>query len=127
LSERFFLYVIDDGEWHGLGDVASELNLPLDRVLKAAEYLARGGFIHYDRDKGEVRIQDWVRRLPGAMWEKPCKRSTGTVIVSPGGSVKIQDTSIYNSLESGVELTFLVEDEGLKEILISRVEAEEKP
>jgi len=121
LSERFFLYVVEDGEWHRLEDVAEELGISVGRVRDAAEYLAKGKFIHYDRDKGEVKIQDWLKKLPRGEWEKPGVKSTGTVVISRGGNVTIQGTTIYNESEQDLELMFLVADGELKEVTINRL------
>ena len=58
MSERFFLDVIDDGDWHRLSDVAEELNLPLDRIAECTRYLAKGRFIHYDAQRAlRLRIK----------------------------------------------------------------------
>jgi len=43
--------VVEDGEWHRLEDVAEELGISIGRVRDAAEYLARGKLVHYDRER----------------------------------------------------------------------------
>jgi len=122
MDERFFLYVIEDGEWHRLEDVAEELGISHSRVQGAAEYLAGGGLIQYDEEKGEVRVKDWVKRLPGAEWQEPGKRSFGAVTIPREGDVKVQDTTISNNLDLDIEVAFVIAGEKLKEISISKVE-----
>jgi transglutaminase/protease-like cytokinesis protein 3 len=122
LSERFLLYTIDDGEWHTLTEVAKELEWPIQRVLKVTRYLAQGRFIHYDEQTEKVKIQPWVRKYPRGEWIKPSKRSTGTVLIPPDGSVTLQETVIYNTLEAEVEVNFMVLDERLAELLITKSE-----
>lgn len=127
MDERFFLYVIDDGDWHRIDDVAEELGISKGRALSAAERLSEMKFIHYDREKGEVRMQEWLRSFPRAEWEKPGKRCTGTAIIEAGASVKIQEVKVYNELDSDLEVSFRVVDEKLEVlILTAKVPAEEK-
>jgi hypothetical protein len=122
LSERFLLYTIDDEEWHSLTEVAKDLKLPIPRVVEIAKYLAQGHFIHYDEQAGKVKLQPWVKKFPRGEWIKPGKRSTGTVIIPPDGSVTLQETVIYNSLQTEVEANFIITDEKLVELLISKPE-----
>lgn len=121
MSERFFLYVIDDGGWHNLSEIAEELEWPMDRAVECAQYLAEGQLIHYDEKKKEVRLQEWVRKYPRGEWVKPGKKSTGTVIISKGGTVTLQETVVCNNLDFPIEVGFLVVDEKLKEFLISKL------
>lgn len=121
LEERFFLYVIEDGRWHRLEDVAEELGISLSRVREAADYLDKV-FIEYDREKGEVRIKDWVKGLPRGEWVESGKKSFGSVIVPKGGNVKVQDVEISNNLDVDVEVTFMVAEEKLKHVSIGKLE-----
>jgi hypothetical protein len=125
LSERFFLYVIEDGRWHRLDDVAEELGISLSRVREAADYLDNV-FIEYDREKGEVRIKDWVKGFPRGEWTEPGKKSYGTVIIPKGGSIRVQDVEISNDLDLDVEVTFMVTDERLKHVSIGKLEKAEQ-
>jgi hypothetical protein len=125
LSERFFLYVIEDGCWHRIEDVAEELGISLSRVREAADYLDNV-FIEYDREKGEVRIKDWVKRFPAGEWTEPGKKSFGTVIIPRGGSIRVQDVEISNDLDLDVEVTFMVAEEKLKHVSIGKLEKAEQ-
>jgi hypothetical protein len=122
MSERFLLYMIDDGEWHPLTEVAKELEWSVQKVLKVTKYLAQGRFIHYEEQTEKVKLQPWVRKFPRGDWVKPGKRSTGTVLIPADGSVTLQETVIYNTLEAEVEVTFMVLDEKLAELLITKSE-----
>jgi len=122
VSERFLLYTIDDGEWHFLAEVAKELEWSIQKVLKVTEYLAQGRFIHYEEQSEKVKLQPWVRKLPRGEWIKPGKRSTGMVVIPPDGSVTLQETVIHNALRAGVEVNFMVLDEKLAELLITKSE-----
>lgn len=126
MSERFFLYLIDDGEWHGLGDIARVLDWPLETAVACAKYLAQGHFIHYDEEKGEVRLQPWFMRLPRGVWGKPGKRSAGTVTVPPEGTVTLQETAIQNCLDFDIEVGFTVVDEKLRDLVITKVHPAEE-
>jgi len=126
LSERLFLYSIDDGEWHSLSDVARDLDWPMERVVKAAEYFSQGRIIHYDEEKGQVRLQAWLMKFPRGEWVKPGKRSTGSVIISPEGTVTLQETMIQNWLDFDIEVGFRVVDEKLEELVISKLEQGEE-
>lgn len=117
---RFFFYTIDDGEWHRLEDVAADLGWSMETVVEAAKYLSQGHFIHYDEEKGEVRLQAWMMKFPRGVWEKPGKRSTGTVVISPEGTVTLQETVIQNCLDFDIEVGFRVVDERLEELAISK-------
>jgi len=72
-------------------------------------------------ERGEVKIQDWLKKLPRAEWEKPGAKSTGTVVISKGGNVTLQGTTICNETEQDLELMFLVVDGKIKEITINRL------
>jgi hypothetical protein len=122
LSERFLLYTIDDEEWHSLTQIAKDLKWPIKRLVEVAKYLAQGQFIHYDEQAGKVKLQPWVKKFPRGEWIKPGKRSTGTVIIPLDGSVTLQETVIYNGLEAEVEVNFIIIDEKLVELLISKSE-----
>jgi len=122
MSERFLLYTIDDGEWHTLTQVAKELEWSIQKVLKVTQYLAQGRFINYEEHTEKVKLQPWVRTFPRGEWIKPGKRSTGTVLIPPDGSVTLQETVIHNTLEAEVEVTFMVLDEKLAELLITKAE-----
>jgi hypothetical protein len=122
MSERFLLYTIDDGEWHTLTQVAKELEWSIQKVLKVTRYLAQGRFIHYEEQTEKVKLQPWVRKFPRGEWTKPGKRSTGTVLIPPDGSVTLQETVIHNTLEAEVEVTFMILDEKLAELLITKAE-----
>ncbi len=120
LSERFFLYTIDDGEWHSLQDVARDLNWPLETALECAKYLAQGHFIHYEEEKGDVRIQAWLMKFPRGVWGEPGKRSAGTVFIPPEGTVTLQKTVVCNDLDIDIEVEFSVINEKLEELAISK-------
>jgi len=120
MSERFLLYMIDDGEWHTLTEVAKELEWSVQKVLKVTKYLVQGRFIHYEEQTEKVKLQPWVRKFPRGEWVKPGKRSTGTVLIPSDGSVTLQETVIYNTLEAEVEVTFMVLDEKLAELQITK-------
>ena len=122
MSQRFLLYTIDDGEWHSLTQIAEELEWPVQRIIEVAKYLAQGRFIDYDEQASKVKLQSWVRRCPRGEWIKPDKRSVGTVIVPPDGSVTLQETVIHNCLEEEVEANFMVVEEKLVELLITKSE-----
>jgi hypothetical protein len=83
-------------------------------------------FIEYDRERGEVRIKDWVRRFPRGEWAEPGKKSFGTVIIPRGGSIKVQDVEISNDLDLDIEVTFMVAEEKLKHISIGKLEKAEQ-
>jgi len=120
LSERFLLYTIDDGEWHTITEIAKELEWPTNRVIEVTKYLAQGRFIHYDKQTANVKLQPWVRKFPKGEWIKPDKRSMGTVIIPPDGSVTLQKTVIHNCLEAEIEADFMVVDENLVELLVTK-------
>ena len=114
------LYTIDDGDWHSLTEIAEELEWPMQRVVEVTRYLAQGRFIHYDEHAGKAKLQPWVRKYPRGEWIKPGKRSAGTVIIPPDGSVTLQEILIHNCLEAEVEVNFMVVDERLVELLITK-------
>lgn len=116
------LYTIDDEEWHSLTEIAEELEWPMQKVLKLTKYLAQGRFIHHNEQAGKVKLQPWVKKFPRGEWIKPGKRSTGTVIIPLDGSVTLQETVVYNSLETEVEVNFIVIDEKLTELFITKSE-----
>jgi len=120
LSGCFFLHLLDDGERHSLSDVASELNWSLEKTVEYARYLARGDIIHYDEERGMVKIQDWMLKLPRDLGDKPGKRSVGSVILPPEGDITIQETTIYNDLDFDVEVVLTVVDGRLREIAVSK-------
>lgn len=120
MSERFLLYTIDDGQWHSLTDIAEELKWPKQRVHEVTRYLAKGRFIHYDEKAGKVKLQPWVKNYPRGEWVKPGKRSAGTVIIPPDGTVTLQETVIQNCLDKEVEVNFMIVDAKLVELLITK-------
>ena len=120
MSERFLLYTIDDGEWHTITEIAEQLEWPIQRVIEVTKYLAQGHFIHYDEKAGNVKLQPWVRKFPKGEWNKPGKRSIGTVIIPPDGNVTLQKTVIHNCLETEIEAEFMIVDENLVELLITK-------
>jgi len=120
LSERFLLYLVDDGEWHSLSEIADELEWSVSRVLKVTKYLAQGRFIYYDEQKEKVKLQPWVRDYPRGEWLKPGKRSIGTICIPSDGNVTLQKTLIHNCLESEVEVSFMIVDRDLVELLITK-------
>lgn len=120
MSTHFLLYTIDDGEWHTITEIAEELKWPMQRVIEVTKYLAQGRFIHYDEKAGNVKLQPWVRKFPKGEWNKPGKRSIGTVIITPDGNVTLQKTLIHNCLDEEVEADFMIIDENLVELLITK-------
>ena len=120
LSQRFLLYVIDDGEWHSLSEVAKALEWQEEETADVAKYLAKGRFIDYDEETKKVKLEPWVKKYPRGEWTGPGKRSTGTVKLPPDGSITLQETQIHNDLDIETELYFLVEDGKLVELLISK-------
>lgn len=122
MSERFLLYAIDDGEWHSLSEVAEELEKPMQWAVEAAKYFAQGRFIHYDEKADKVKLQPWVRKYPRGEWVKPGQRSTGTVSVPSDGSVTLQETLIQNGLDVETEISFMIVDGKLVELIITKCE-----
>lgn len=120
MSQRFLLYVMDDGEWHNISEVAQALEWPEEEAVDVARYLAKGRFIHFDEDTGKVKLEPWVKKYRRGEWIEPGKRSTGAVSIPPNGSITLQETQIQNDLDVEAELYFLVEDGKLVELLISR-------
>lgn len=120
LSQRFMLYLIDDGEWHSLTEVAEELEWPTQEVVEAAKYLAQGRFIHYNEQSDKVKLQPWVRKYPRGEWKRPGKKSTGTISIPPDGSVILQETLIQNGLDVEAEVYFMVVDDKLAELFITK-------
>jgi hypothetical protein len=120
LSQRFLLYVIDDGQWHNISEVAKALEWPEQEAADVARYLAKGRFINYDEETGKVKLEPWVKKYPRGEWTGPGNRSTGAVKVPPDGSITLQETQIQNDLDIEVEIYFLVEDDKLAEVLISK-------
>lgn len=120
MSQRFLLYVIDDGEWHNISEVAQALEWSEEEAVDVVRYLAKGRFIHFDEDTGKVKLGPWVKRYPRGEWTEPGKRSTGAVSIPPNGSITLQETQIQNDLDVEAELYFSVEDGKLVELLISR-------
>ena len=120
LSQRFLLYAIDDGDWHAVTEIAEELEWPMQEIVEAAKYLARGRFIHYDEQTEKVKLQPWVRKYPRGEWIKPGKRSTGTISIPTDGSVTLQETLIQNGLGVEAEVYFMVVDDKLVELLITK-------
>jgi len=112
--------MIEDGKWHKLSEIAEELNLPLERITNIANYLSKGRFIHYDEERGEIRIQEWIKQLPKAEWTKNKGKSLGTVIIQKGTVVSIQGTLIHNELDTDIEVNFLIKDGKLKEIQVDK-------
>ena len=122
MSERFLLYLVDDGEWHSLSEIADELEWSVSRVLKVTKYLAQGRFIYYDEQKEKVKLQPWVRDYPRGEWLKPGKRSIGTICIPSDGNVTLQKTLIHNCLQAEVEVNFMIVDGDLVELLITKPE-----
>lgn len=114
------LYAIDDGEWHTITEIAKELEWPIQKVLKLTKYLAQGRFIHHNEQAGKVKLQTWVKKLPRGEWIKPDKRSIGTIMIPPDGSITLQKTVIHNCLETEIEADFMVVDENLVELLVTK-------
>ena len=119
---RFLLYMIDDGDWHSLEEVAKEIGWPKKRVVECCKRLAEARFVHFDEDKGEVRVQKWLLGYARGVWEKPGKRSSGSVVLSPESAVSLQETEIQNMLPLPIEITFYIVDGKLKEMVIERFE-----
>jgi DNA-binding IclR family transcriptional regulator len=44
-----FLRVLNDGNWHRTGDLASELGWTWSRTRRLAEFLSEHGLVHYRR------------------------------------------------------------------------------
>lgn len=120
MTERFLLYTIDDGEWHTITEIAEELEWPTNRVIEITKYLTQGRFIHYDKQTAKVKLQPWVKKFPRGEWGKSGKRSIGTIIIPPDGSITLQKTLIHNCLDEEVEADFMIIDENLVELLITK-------
>ena len=120
MSTHFLFYTIDDGEWHTITEIAKELKWPIQRVIEVTKYLAQGRFIHHDEQAGKVKLQPWVKKLPHGEWINPGKRSIGTIMIPPDGSITLQKTLIHNCLEEEVEADFMIVDENLVELLITK-------
>lgn len=120
MSQRFLLYMIDDGEWHSLTEIAEELEWSTQRVVDGVKYFAQGSFIDYDEKDGKVKLQPWVRRYPRGEWNEPGKRSIGTVVIPSDGTVTLQETVIHSCLNAEIEVDFLVVDDKLVELLINK-------
>ncbi len=60
--EQFLELLAMDGNWHGLDEVSSAMNLSRDKVEKIARFFARYSFILFDEEK-RVRIDIKLRKL----------------------------------------------------------------
>lgn len=121
LSERVFLYLLDDGEWHGLSDIAEALSWPLDRVAEVARRYSGVHVVDFEEEAGRVRLQSWVMKLPRGEWVREGKASVGTFIIPPEGGMTIQGVEVRNLLDIDVEVGVRVIDDKLRELAISKL------
>ena len=64
MSEKFF-DIIKDGEWHKLNEIADELDVPLEKVIKLSRYASQQHILEYQEVTQEIRIKaEWKQRLP---------------------------------------------------------------
>jgi len=60
------------------------------------------------------------QKLPHGEWINPGKRSIGTIMIPPDGSITLQKTLIHNCIETEIEADFMIVDENLVELLITK-------
>jgi len=51
-----FLWLLDDGGWHRIDDVAMKLGWAQSRTRRLAEFLSEHGLVHYRESDGSVMI-----------------------------------------------------------------------
>jgi len=122
LQECSFFNLIEDGRWHKIKDLAKELNFPSEKVVQIITCLAKAKLIDYNEKTKEVKIQEWIKKLPALKYKNNSKRSIGTLILPRnGGSAEIQGTTIHNNSNLDLELDFLIENGRIKEININNI------
>jgi len=57
------LELLEDGQWHVLGDVQKKTRLNEDQVQQIVAFLKEYQFITADDAKGEIRLQEAVRKF----------------------------------------------------------------
>ena len=62
--ERLFA-TIKDGAWHNLNELASQLEIPLDKLIECAQDLYSKGIVEYQENAEKIKIQpEWKTLLP---------------------------------------------------------------
>jgi hypothetical protein len=119
MGERVFLYLLDDGEWHSLAELAEALGWSVDRVAEVARRFSEVEVVDFDGD-GRVRLQPWITKLPRGDWVRDGKTSVGSFIIPPEGGVTIQGVDVRNFLDVSIEVYVRVINEKLRELGISK-------
>jgi DNA-binding IclR family transcriptional regulator len=57
------LTALDDGQWHTIGDLASQLDWTRSNTIGLVEILSDHGFVQYRRSDGTVRLDPELQYL----------------------------------------------------------------
>jgi hypothetical protein len=55
--------LLKDGKWHAIKVIATELNQPLERVLKVLNFCVEFRFLALDESGNKIRMDDGFREL----------------------------------------------------------------
>jgi hypothetical protein len=116
------LTLLQDGAWHPLPTLATQVHLPSERLASLARLLAATHLIDYDAGKNRVRLTpEWQTMLHNTdEASKPRKDAVGTMILPPKQAIRIQGITITNLTDRDLELDLRVDDT-LNEIAINTV------
>lgn len=63
-SERLFT-AIKDGEWHSLNELATQTEIPVEKLLVCVHDLCDKGIAKFQEETQEIRIEpEWKQLLP---------------------------------------------------------------
>jgi hypothetical protein len=120
MNTRKLLETIGDGDWHSFADLAQELKTSPDEVTKTVRALSECGVVEYEENAEKVRLSSWVKNLSAEVEVKEGKVAVGSIILPPGGSIRIQDTIISNFTDIDLELGVRI-DKKIRELALSKI------
>jgi hypothetical protein len=116
--------LLENGEWHTLGELAEKTKIQLDELTKYCIEASQKGLVDYDPKTAKVRLghnmmsvllQLNTQNQKQAQWER---KGAGTTIIPPNKSLRIQGLRIQNQTESDLKIEFTYKTIP-KEIIIS--------
>jgi len=121
------LRVLEDGNWHGLEEVAEKTRIGLNELIMHCEEASKSGLVDYDVVSGRVRlghdVMGMILQLKAenereAEWER---KGAGTAILPAGRELQIQGLWVQNQTENDLKIMFTFNIKP-KEIVISKVQ-----
>jgi len=70
-SEKFF-DAIRDGVWHSLGELADQLEVPVEKLIDLSLSLNNHGIIQYQQETQRIKIKpEWKTLFPDEKFQTP--------------------------------------------------------